>query len=259
MALGHLAVSLTFVIAVAYNQRMSTLRATLDQLLELQKIDTDRDRAVRAQRALDPGTQATAEATRAQSAAASVRLEQQQTTTALKDAELELASLEKKIKLYEDRVRSGVISNSKELMNIEKEIGQLVRQRSALDETILSLMDKVEQGRVTVAESEAQASEADQKRQAVLDGAQAERSRIDGLIADLGRRRGESAGMIEDKALLQKYETIRARNNSSGIGIGRTQENTCGACHMQVSSIEAAKARAGDTLVLCENCGRIMA
>ncbi|MDR3706741.1 MAG: C4-type zinc ribbon domain-containing protein [Capsulimonadaceae bacterium] len=238
---------------------MSTLRSTLDQLLELQRLDLDRDRTLRAQRNLDSGQAAVAAATEAQGALAAVRLEYQKASASLKDSELELAALEKKLKSYEDRVRSGAIVNSKELVNTEKEIGQLVRLRSSLDEKILALMDSTEELRVRVSEADARATEADRSRTIAMDKNAAERSRLDGLMAELGRKREEQAGLIEDRDLLKRYEAIRARNNSGGIAIGRTQDNTCGSCRMQVASIEATRARAGETLVLCENCGRIMA
>lgn len=242
-----------------YNHGMSTLRSTLDQLLELQKLDSDRERNIRSLRSLDTGQAVAAAAQAAQVAASDAHREYQQNATALKDAELELAGLEKKLKTYEDRVRAGTITNSKELVSTEKEISQIVRLRSALDEKILGLMDTVELLKVKAAEADAEAAEADMRRSTALEASAAERSRLDNAIAELGRQREELAGLVDDKELLKKYDVIRARNNSSGIAIGRTQSNICGSCHMQVASISATRARAGEVLVICEVCGRIMA
>jgi len=244
---------------IGYNETMSTLRATLDLLLELQKVDSERDRLIRLRKNLETGDAATAAARQAQEAAAAVHTEHQHTAASLKDAELELAGLEKKIKTFEDRVRSGSIHNSKELMNIEKEIAQLVRLRSALDEKILSLMDDVESLHVNVKLADEQANELDQRRSAAMDTINAERSRLENAIGENNSKRAELAGMVEDDALLKRYEIIRARTNTAGIAIGRVKDNICGACHMQVSSIDANRALAGEVLVICEICGRIMA
>lgn len=238
---------------------MSNLRQTLDSLLDLQKTDSERDRLIRLRRNLDTGDAAASAAQQAQQSSVSSRSEHQRAAASLKDAELELAALEKKLKAYEDRVRGGQVSSPKELMNAEKEIGQLVRQREALDERILGLMDQVEDLKVKAKLADEQAVELDQRRAATIDKLAADRAKLEQQIADLGSRRAEIAATIDDAAMLKRYEIIRSRANSAGIAIARTIDNVCGSCHMQVSSIEASRAREGENLIICENCGRIMA
>jgi predicted nucleic acid-binding Zn-ribbon protein len=119
---------------------MTTLRDTLDSLLSLQAIDSQRDLLFRNLNAMDNGAKIVAESAAAEAAEAAARKTSQTTNSSLKAAELELESMEKKIQLLEKRISSGAIVNTKELLNNEKELSQLNRLRSTLDEKILGLM-----------------------------------------------------------------------------------------------------------------------
>ncbi|HEY3331168.1 MAG TPA: C4-type zinc ribbon domain-containing protein [Capsulimonadaceae bacterium] len=238
---------------------MSTLRPSLDALLALQKIDSERDRLARSLRTLGNSSNVAAESKAAQDTAAAVQADLARAHAEQKDSELELASLEKKLKLHEDRVRSGVITNSKELINVEKEIGQLVRLRATLDEKVLTLMDEVEKLQIAKATADAEAKEQETRLKTHIDDIASDRARLETSLADLNTRRVEAAALVPDQTLLQRYETIRARSTSAGVAIGRTMDNTCGGCHMQISSIDATRALGGSQLVICDNCGRIMA
>ena len=123
---------------------MSTLRQNLDALLQLQQLDSERDKLVRQKNTLDTGANLTQAVAAAQSDYEHKAAELFSINGSLKDAELELASIEKKIKDYESKMRQGAVTNTREVMNFEKEFNQLNRQRAALDDKILNLMEKSE-------------------------------------------------------------------------------------------------------------------
>ncbi|HEX5322659.1 MAG TPA: C4-type zinc ribbon domain-containing protein [Capsulimonadaceae bacterium] len=238
---------------------MATLRENLDSLLDLQKIDSERDRIQRQIATLDKGSAA-------QSAANSLRasLEEQRSAStknhaSLKDSELELATLEKKLKSYEDRMRSGSITSARDVANTEREINQLIRQRAKLDERILELMDENERLKTSVLEAETKAQEADRRHQTQVESSRAQREQLERQLAGLSRQRNEAAAVVADPALLKRYETIRARPASAGVAIARVEDFHCGGCHTQIGAQDANHAHDGSQLVLCDNCGRILA
>jgi predicted nucleic acid-binding Zn-ribbon protein len=238
---------------------MSTpLRATLDQLLALQKIDSESDRLQRKRQQLNAGSNQEQAAKVAFDAAQAASAHLTQLTRSQKDAELEEASVEGKIKDYEQRMSSGRVTNTREISNIEKELAQLGRQRRALDDKLLTLMDEIEGHRTQVAELEQRSRQAEQD---LTTHREHYRADMDRITADLDRLKDarSSASCVDDPAMLQRYEALRARPANSGLAIASIDDRHCGACHMQISTQDEEHVNAGDKLVLCENCGRIMA
>ena len=237
---------------------MATLRNDLDILLALQKIDTECARARKARASLDGGAALANQAQTAALEAEKARATQHQKNGALKDAELEQAGVERKLKDYEGRLQKGMMTNPREIANVEKEIAQLTRQRGALDDKILTLMDETEAQQRVVAQAEKRAQTLEQEAASQLKKAQAEAARLDALARDLDAQRPIVAAQVGDAALLKRYEMIRARPASGGLAIARVDGSSCGACHMQIGTQDAYHAQEADKMVICENCGRIM-
>jgi predicted nucleic acid-binding Zn-ribbon protein len=238
---------------------MATLRENLDTLLALQKIDSERDKIQRQIAALNTGSATQTAANTAHAHLEAQRAASSKNHASLKDSELELATLEKKLKSYEDRMRTGTITNARDIANTEREINQLVRQRAKLDEKILSLMEEAEQLKTAVLEAEAKAQEADRRHQTQIEASRAQREQLDRQAAGLSRQRAEAVSLVADPALLKRYETIRARPASSGVAISRVEDAHCGGCHTQIGTQEAHRAHEAASLQTCENCGRILA
>ena len=238
---------------------MSTLRETLDRLLELQKADRERDKIVKAMHGLDTGKAAEAEATEAyqKSLAATGSLHSAQGE--LKDAELELATIEKKIKAFELKMQGGQVTNTREMMNIEKEIGQLNRLRTGLDDKILTLMDSLETLQVEAANAEAVSKQKEQHLASIKSELEQRRRLLDADLQNATQRRIASSSVVEDKLLLTKYDTMRTKPANGGLVIAKADDNMCGGCHMQAAGQDLRKAREATELVICPNCGRIMA
>jgi predicted nucleic acid-binding Zn-ribbon protein len=238
---------------------MTTLRDTLDSLLSLQAIDSQRDLLFRNLNAMDNGAKIVAESAAAEAAEAAARKTSQTTNSSLKAAELELESMEKKIQLLEKRISSGAIVNTKELLNNEKELSQLNRLRSTLDEKILGLMDEAEKRKVELDAAEAASKEKQLAKKTAIDEIAAKRSQIELELSETGSARTEAASLVPDKELLKLYETMRLKPQFAGVVIAKSLANRCGGCKMQVSSLDARRAQAAEEMVLCQNCRRIMA
>src|SRR5580765_5937426 len=102
-------------------------------------------------------------------------------------------------------------------------------------------------------EATAMAGEARRLQQAIADAEAA----IDAeLEAEEAKRSAEAAGVAED--LMRTYERIRSKQG--GIGVARLAHGSCSGCHLSLSATELDHLRheAEDTIIYCEQCGRIL-
>ena len=235
---------------------MPLLRETLDALLALQQIDTQIQRTRKTQAGLDTGADAKTKAAAARAAANLASQEYHKVSADLKDTELKLSSVENKAKSNQQRMYQGTITNSKELANLEKEIASLGRQRSDLDGRVLELMDEVEAKKTAASLAEAEAAQAEGHHQSTVAAYHSRFQSLGDDLTSLTAQRNEAAKQIEDKAMLKRYDDIRAR--AAGVGIARVVDRTCGGCHMQLGSQAINMALGGDDLAICENCGRML-
>ena len=235
---------------------MPTVTETLSALYAVQQVDSLIQRAKRTQAALDNGKDATVQSEAAQALSQRKRSALNKTAGDLKDSELKLAAIETKRKNYQQKLYQGTVTNPKELSNIEREIEALGRQQSDLDGRVLELMEQVEQAQVEAAEAEAGAHGAEGHRTEVLASF---RSRYDTLtleLTELARQRQEVVAHVEDKALLKRYDDLRAK--AGGVGIARIEGGNCGGCHMTLPSTVIKTVKEGAVVQTCENCGRLL-
>jgi predicted nucleic acid-binding Zn-ribbon protein len=235
---------------------MTQLQDTLDDLSELQAVDSQLLRLKRSQAGLDNGAEAAKKAQSLRDAYNKQNNELHRLSGDLKDCELKLQSIETKLKTNQQRLYQGTVSNPKELVNIEKEIGALQRQRSELDERILQLMDDVEGQKQQTHCAAEEARLAETQHATTVSGFQSKFEANKQEIAALEERRCLIVEAISDKALLKRYEDIRARH--SGVGLAKINNSSCGACGMALPSGTIRAVREGNEIQTCENCGRIL-
>ena len=237
----------------------SPLRTTLDKLLALQAIDTQRDKLARARKQLDPGVEQQKQALAASDNAKTVAATLAENSGALKDAELEQQGIEGKAKRSEDQMRSGKMTNPREIANIERDLNQLQRQRLALDDKILHLMDAVESGKTKLVQAEAASSQAARALSTQQATYRANLEKNDQESRQLDAERPGAAAAIGDAALLQRYEALRVRPATGGLAVARIVDRHCTGCSGQVSIQEEQRVRDAKVVATCDNCGRILA
>ena len=232
------------------------LQDQLHALDALQQIDTQIQKAKRAQALLDNGSQATQQAQAARDAERAGRDAFHLLSGELKDAELKLSSIETKRKSYQQKLYQGTVTNAKELANIEKEIEALGRQRSDTDDRILGLMEQAEQAQADLSVAEERARAAETHRAGVTAQFQSRYEAMALEITDATQRRGAAVSEVTDKPLLKRYEDIRLR--SSGLGIVKIEGADCGGCHMTLPAGAIKLVKEGLQVQTCENCGRLL-
>jgi hypothetical protein len=224
-------------------------------LYQLQQLDLDLERLVAEQQTLTRTLQGDATLAKAR---AEHRIAQQQLQSGLqaqKEAEWALEELDSRLKLLEQRLYSGSITNPKELYAAQQEMQHLRAQQSRQEEMTLEVMDATD----TLRERAQQKSEALQRAEeawsqfnatSVQRGEQLESKRQDALA-----RRDQFAGGI-DADLLKRYETLKRAKQ--GRAVSRVEQNSCQWCRVILTASELQRARVSKDLQTCGNCGRIL-
>jgi predicted nucleic acid-binding Zn-ribbon protein len=168
----------------------------------------------------------------------------------------EVESLKVKQQGFDTTLYSGTVSNPRELQDLQDEIASLGRRITQLEDTEIEIMEQVEPVTASVTELTERAEAAElavaHAEQALI-AAEAE------LQVQLEEATRERAAAVEPvpAGLLSEYESLRGK---VGIGIARLVGSQCGACHLGLSAMEAARlAKLGPgEIAHCEECGRIL-
>src|SRR4051794_7554282 len=169
----------------------------------------------------------------------------------------ELASIEAKITEVDKRLYSGTVSAVRELQAMEADIKSLKRHTSDIEDLVLEAMQErepLDNELATLAQQRSTLeAEADQLRQAIAE----QTKEIDAELDNELEARSTAVGSIPED-LLSQYERLRVQNG--GVGAARLVNGRCSGCHLTLPATELDRIKRGDadTLVLCDQCGRIL-
>ena len=232
----------------------------LDHLLALQDLDTsitqlEHRRAALAETTGLAGVEAQLAALEVERADAATR--RGALTAAQKDLEEQIAGVNKRRQVVEQRMYASTSSSGRDLQAMQDEVRHLTERRSELEELELVSMleqDPVDAELAALAERTAPLeTQAVELRRQVAE-AQVE---IDAALGEATSARAAEAASLPP-ALAARYETLRAR--LKGTGAARLVRNRCAGCHLELSSGEVEKIRAlpPGELTTCEQCGRLL-
>jgi uncharacterized protein len=160
-----------------------------------------------------------------------------------------------KLARAEARLYGGAVHNPKELEDLQRDVAQLRRQLSQIEDSLLEALICTE----TATQAQArQAALLEQltaefgRKQAAL---RAEQAQIKAkMAAELTRQ--AAARQAVPAALLATYDSLRLRRR--GRVVVRLDGEECSACLVAASPFSLEAARFGDELVYCSNCGRLL-
>jgi len=181
--------------------------------------------------------------------------ELQKTRTEQRDAELEATSLAGRIDESEKLLMGGQVRNPKELEALQANVESMRRHKSALDDKGVEALVKAEELNQRFQEQSQQlaSQEADwATKQQTIDE---ELNRRKKEYVQLKAMREQAVKNISPK-MLEQYEYLRGRKN--GIAVAKVEDDSCGACHMQIPVGVIGSARRSAELVSCTACGRIL-
>ncbi|WSB26518.1 C4-type zinc ribbon domain-containing protein [Streptomyces sp. NBC_01788] len=172
-------------------------------------------------------------------------------------AEQDVDQVRKRAVRDQQRLDSGAITSPKDLSNLQHEIVSLAKRQGDLEDVVLEVMERREsaQERVTeltgrVASVQAKVDDATARRDAAFE-------EIDGEVASVTKDREVIAAAVPAD-LMKLYDKLRGQQG--GIGAAKLYQRTCQGCRQELAITELSEIRAAapDTVVRCENCGRIL-
>ena len=147
------------------------------------------------------------------------------------------------------------VKTNDEFTAMKHQIANVTGKRSDHETAILESMEREEALAARGAAAEravADAERALKDRGAALD---AEASALEAEIAKRIAYRDEGREPITAGALT-RYDRLYAGRD--GVAVATVQNNACGVCHRGLTAHDLQLARAGETMLVCEGCGRIL-
>jgi len=172
-----------------------------------------------------------------------------------KDLDFELESKSSRMKADEKKLYSGSVKNPKELGSLSHEV-DIERQRiSKLEDQALANMDALDEASAALKAAESRLAERDRSWKEEQAALQAENDELSGRIASLSSQRAEIAASVEP-AEMKSYELLR--RSRGGLAVVPVEQRSCQGCRIALTPNVVQRARSGQELVTCQNCGRIL-
>lgn len=149
------------------------------------------------------------------------------------------------------------MSSPKDLENLQREIVSLSKRQGDLEEIVLEVMERRESAQERVAELTERVSAVQAKTDDATARRDAAQGELDAEAASVTKERELVAGSVPAD-LLKLYEKLREQQG--GIGAARLYQRKCEGCHIElnITELNEIRAAAGDAVVRCENCRRIL-
>jgi predicted nucleic acid-binding Zn-ribbon protein len=234
---------------------MEELRS-LEDLLDLQRVDSDIDRLLERRQSLpelEAFRAAHEDMTRREQDLELARAELKTTELALDKAQGELELGEEKLAREENRLFAGGLG-ARDVEHLRREVEMLRRQKGEGEDLVLGLMEQRETQAEAIPPRERELEDV-RTRRSELEAAIAEQWKvIDAEIAIKEQRKAAIVTLI-DEDLLALYD--RLRSHLDGVAVGRLAEGICGGCHLKLSAAEQNAALHQDP-PRCVHCDRIL-
>lgn len=241
-----------------------TLYKKLEELYELQEIDTEIIQSMRQIRRMEKAVTPLQKRYRELSEKnESLKSQVDPTLGEVKQLQDEMAALNEKKKVCEDKLFSAE-TEPKELQYLQKEREQYVNLHKMKEDKVIKLM-------VQVDGIEIKRREIEESLKEIEDDYNKEREEIETKIKELKERveelKGERQGFrkFEDRSLLEMYRKIQMEND--GLSIATILENEadpkdpsrfCSGCQVELARSTLSHLMEGEDLVFCQGCGRIL-
>jgi predicted nucleic acid-binding Zn-ribbon protein len=225
-------------------------------LVELQNLDMRSDENAAARAALETKLADASALASARVALETFGKQAHALQAQLRALELETNGLAEKLKQVNERLYSGRITNAKELAGLNQDEKMLQRRKSELEDKELALMEQIENADAVTREKRAAYEKLAAETNARNEKERAELQKLDALDPALARKRDAIRAQLPAETL-RAYDDLR--RTKKGRAVAHIKVASCAACGYAVPSGLISRARLGNELVFCANCGRILA
>ena len=174
-----------------------------------------------------------------------------------RDLDLQVATLKDRAEPVERKLYDGSVSNPKELADIQRDLEQLTRQRQAIEETLLGVMERLEARRNAARTSESRVNALEAAWATESEQARADEERLTAELAELRQRRDTQAARIPAPTV-DTYNRLRKRRK--GIAVSRVERGTCLGCRLTIPTVVIQRARSSSSTIpaQCPSCERML-
>jgi len=174
----------------------------------------------------------------------------------LKEEEDGLSMLTDKIQKAGLELYSGEITNVKELEAAEKNINVTREKAARVEEKILELMDKIENGEERVRGLLKRLEEAKTQFRRLKEVYDNKKASLAQALNEIAEQLDDLERKVSPEHLAMYLELCRKFDDSKGVAL--LQKGVCSGCHMTVSFDLIKLSRSGSRDVFCDNCGRLL-
>ena len=170
-----------------------------------------------------------------------------------KSSEWELEDLQEKVRRIDSKLYSGTTKDSKELVNLEKEVKSLKGQIRPKEDALLGLMSQVEEMEAKVKTAAVEIERLKREWEQMQETLGQRKSEVETVLAKLKGDRNGLEQQIDSEAI-NTYERLRLTREQAVVKVERGK---CQGCHITVPTSQWQKAKAGD-LIQCTSCSKIL-
>jgi predicted nucleic acid-binding Zn-ribbon protein len=193
---------------------------------------------------------------KAKAAVATAEQTLHKTKATMQDLDLEVKSLTEKITREEKMLYGGSKAiSAKEAANLQEEVASLKRRQSNREETLLEAMVETEEAEETLKQAQTELTEIQGIWSTDQQDLLQKQTELEKQAANLAEQRLDIVVRVDTEAL-EEYEDMRPRKG--GVAVAPLKDGICQGCGMAPSANKVQQARAGDELIYCGGCGRIL-
>ncbi len=231
------------------------MRDSLVNLLKLQEIDKEINALHQSQ--IDYPEEINSLKSELQDARGQLDAQQQRSKELEKDRrtlERELSAIEEDLKKHQDRLYD--VKTNKEYDALQLEIASLHDRKDQHETAILESIDTVEKIVEKLHEDKNYYREIEKDRQKRIDELTAKLNSVEKNVRAWKKKRSAIEPGVEHSPL-SMYNRIR-RVVKGGIAIVPVRKGSCGGCYRRLSPQRLVEVRRADSIMRCENCGRLL-
>jgi predicted nucleic acid-binding Zn-ribbon protein len=176
----------------------------------------------------------------------------------LKKLELDVEQVRGRADKDNERLTSGMVTDSKALESLQSEIDSLARRQGVLEDEELEVMQRLEDASAVVTDLEGRKAATQADLAAAVERRDVAIKEIDTEVVLRTSERGTVQGGVGAE-LLGLYDKIRA-STPGGVAAAALTRRQCTGCHLDLSGSDlvAAKNADEDEVLRCEECRRIL-
>jgi len=170
-----------------------------------------------------------------------------------KELELEIDGKEQQVKKLQAELNN--VKTNDAYKALLKEIEQAKAAQNALEESLLNVLQKLEDDQKNLKEKEKSSKQQEQEIKTETQNSESQLTQIQNLIKDKNELRNSFSQQIEE-SLRTRYDSIR--RNKGGQAVVPILGNACGGCRQNLTLHVINDVNKNQSLVSCETCSRIL-